>query len=169
MRSRELLARLDRLCLPPEPVTCPDLSLLSPEDYDRVMELFEKCENSIKGKQPTISSKELKDLQTLLEGLPTLGPDDRSAGPKIEVPGTLDQYWRYFHPGTSNCSFDNLGKVQRLRFVELCSRYGWKKGISLGGLRMCMIPLSDWHTDDKMEMQALLGKAAAYKEPTVLY
>jgi hypothetical protein len=38
MRCRQMLARLDRLDLPVETATYPDLSLLRAEDYDRLVE-----------------------------------------------------------------------------------------------------------------------------------
>ena len=42
MRSRQMLAKLDRLDVPSQEPECPDVSLLSPADQDRVFELFRK-------------------------------------------------------------------------------------------------------------------------------
>jgi hypothetical protein len=58
---------------------------LSPEDQDRVDELFGKLRDRDTGRESTISDKEIYDLRNLLASVPTLGPDDRLAGPKIEV------------------------------------------------------------------------------------
>ena len=42
MRSRQMLVKLDRLDLPSQEPKCPDISLLSPADQDRVFEQFRK-------------------------------------------------------------------------------------------------------------------------------
>src|SRR5271168_1205331 len=164
MRSREMLVKLNRLPLPPEPVTCPDISLLSPKDQDRVQELFDKIRDRETGSESTISDKELDELMKLLASVPRLGPDDRFAGPRIEVPDDFAFHWKWRQraAGWDFYSFEKLGKVETLRFAELCNRYKQRVGPKP---QDCMLPLEDWQTDDKAEIQALLDKAADYKEP----
>jgi hypothetical protein len=161
-------ARLNRLPIPPEEIKFPDISLLSPADQDRVEELYNKCGNASAGIGPVISVNELDELKKLLANLPLLGLDDRFGGPRIEVPRDLEFYWKWRQrtAGWDFYSFDRLGKVQTVRFVELCARYKNPVGI---GRQNRIIPLEEWETDDKAEMQALLDKAAACKEPIVLY
>jgi hypothetical protein len=162
MRARQMLAKLGGIRTSPARARCPDISLLSPADQDRVLELFRKNRNSINGVEPSITQKEFKELLRLIEDLPTLGPDDRFAGPKIEVPRGLERYWERSQPATGGrgYSFRNLGKVETLRFVELCNRNGADEHGSGLRLRDRMVPLAEWQSDDKAEMQAMLEKAA---------
>ena len=44
MRSRQMLAKLDRLDVPSQEPECPDISLLSPAAQDRVFEQFRKSQ-----------------------------------------------------------------------------------------------------------------------------
>lgn len=155
-----MLAKLGGIPMPSEPVRPPDISLLSPADQDRVVELFKKNRNSLNGVEPSITRKEFKELQMLLADLPTLGPNAKLAGPKIEVPRDLARYWQYSRAAPSGYSFWNLGKVETLRFVELCNSYGADEHGSGLKLRDRMIPLAEWQSDDKAEMQAMLEKAA---------
>ena len=69
MRSRHLLAKLDRLQVPNEEPKFPDISLLSPADQDRVFGLFEKNRDSLDGIEPKISANELDELEGLLTDL----------------------------------------------------------------------------------------------------
>ena len=66
------------------------------------------------------------EFDKLVRDLPLLGPNDPEQGPSIEVPGTLVRYWewRWQHPASSWRSHDfrKWGKVQTLRFVELCEQ-----------------------------------------------
>jgi hypothetical protein len=67
-------------------------------------------------------------------------------GPKIEVPRALDRYWSWVKrpAGGGGYRFDNLGKVEILRFVELCKSYSSDE--SLRGMRLIdrMLPLDEW-------------------------
>jgi hypothetical protein len=98
--------------LPAIEAGCPDLSLLTPGEQDRVWELFRKVRNSLQGVEPGITPKELRELQ-------------KFAGPKIEVPSALERYWSWVQrpAGGGGYRFDNLGKVETLRFVVLCKFY----------------------------------------------
>jgi hypothetical protein len=94
MRSRQMLVKLDRLDLPSQEPKCPDISLLSPAAQDRLFEQFRKNRNSPNEIEPTINRKVRDELERLLADLPILGPDDKPAGPKIEVPPCRDYGWR---------------------------------------------------------------------------
>jgi hypothetical protein len=157
-----MLAKLGGLRMPPERAKPPDISLLSPADQDRVVELFRKNRNSLNGVEPSITQKEFKELLRFTDDLPTLGPDDRFAGPKIEVRRDLKRYWGFIRPaaGGQGYFFENLGKVETLRFIELCDRYGAEQRGSGVRLRDRMVPLAEWQPDDKAEMEAMLEKAA---------
>jgi hypothetical protein len=148
-----MLVRLDRLDMPVKAKTCPDFSLLSAEDYDRV---FEAVKN-----RDSFTEEEIGALLALVSELPTLGPGDSPKGPEIEVPRSLEHYWQW-HLGTagwrSYSFWKNLGKVETLRFLELCTLYGWEEGQAL---KERMVPLAEWSPDDRAEMTALLDKAGA--------
>ena len=160
MRSRHLLAKLDRLRVPPEEPKFPDISLLSPADQDRVFGLFEKNRDSLDEIEPTkISTHELDELEGLLTDLPIIGPDDKPAGPKIEVPPALVHYWQWSQPASTwrHCDFWKLKAVQKIRLAELCRYYGWREGTSP---KATMLPLCDWTEQDRDEMTAFLDEAA---------
>jgi hypothetical protein len=152
-----MLAKLGKFRLPPEPETRPDFSLLSPADYDRVFQIVAKGRNAI-------SEKEGHDLIRLISGLPTLGPDGKPTGPKIEVPRLLEDYWQR-HLYTDRWRYfsfwKHLGKVETLRFLELCARYGWDENPGGKSLKERMVPLAEWNTEHRAEMSGLLDKAAA--------
>lgn len=162
MKSRQMLAKLGGIRMPSEPVRPPDISLLSAADQDRVVELFKKNRNSLNGVEPSITQKEFKELLRFIEDLPTLGPDARFAGPKIEVRRDLKRYWGFIRPaaGGQGYFFENLGKVETLRFIELCDQYGAEPRGSGVRLRDRMVPLAEWQPNDRAEMEAMLGKAA---------
>jgi hypothetical protein len=162
MRSRQMLARLDRLPKQPEAVEVPDISLLSPAAQDRVHELSGKFGDPDNGIEETISDRELKELERLFKDLPALGPNDKFAGPKIEVPRSLQCYWEWNQYAGSwrRYSFRNLGKVETLQFVELCTCYGWSKHLSPAQLKQHMTPLAEWQIKDKARMESMLEKAA---------
>jgi hypothetical protein len=63
--------------------------------------------------------------------------------------------------------FHKLGKVETLRFVELCKSYSSDE--SLRGMRLIdrMLPLDEWEPDDGAEMEAMLEKAARPHEPWI--
>ena len=79
MRAREMHNKLDRLSgsVDDGENTCPDISLLSPEDQDRAHELLEKIkgvENEqeflAKINENTITEAELRELSYLLTSFP---------------------------------------------------------------------------------------------------
>jgi hypothetical protein len=162
MRSRQMLIKLGGMRLPPIEVGCPDISLLTPEEQDRLWELAEKVNNTLEGLEPGITIDEFREAEGLLAKVPRLGPGETFAGPKIEVPRALQGYWAWVKPaaGGSGYRFRNLGKVETLRFVELCKYYSEDE--SRRGMRLVdrMLPLDEWQPDDKEEMEAMLEKAA---------
>ena len=164
-----MLIKLGGLHLPAIEEGCPDLSLLTPEEQDRVWELGKLVRNSLQGFEPGFTPKELRELQGLLAKVPTLGPGEKFAGPKIEVPRALERYWSWVKrpAGGGGYRFDNLGKVETLRFVELCKSYSSDE--SLRGMPLIdrMLPLDEWEPDDGAEMEAMLEKAARPHESWV--
>ena len=169
MRSRQMLIKLGGLHLPPLEAGCPDLTLLTPEEQDRVWELAKKGNNTLEGLEPGITMDEFRELEGLLAKVPRLGPGETFAGPKIGVPRALYHYWRWVKPaGGSGYRFRNLGKVETLRFVELCKHYSEDE--SLRGMRLIdrMLPLDEWQPDHKAEMEAMLEKAARPQESWLL-
>ena|ERR1700691_2159453 len=107
MRSREMHNKLDRLSgsVDGDEQTCPDISLLSPEDQDRVHELLEKIRGAAEErdffaniKESTITEAELRELSDLLDDLPSLGPGDRFKGPSYSIPYQLCDYFTHFLP-----------------------------------------------------------------------
>lgn len=104
------------------------------------------------------------EFDKLVRDLPLLGPNDPEQGPSIEVPGTLVRYWewRRQHPASSWRSHDfrKWGKVQTLRFVELCEQYGFKRGADTP-VKAQMLPLHEWAAGDRSELQEMLDMAAS--------
>jgi hypothetical protein len=155
MRARGMMAKLDRLPIREE-VKLWDLSLLSPEDQDRAKDLVDLIQAT-----PDIEAKGVKaaliEFENLVEGLPLLGGNDRRQGPEIEVPRSLELYWRWRQKASEYRYywFHQLKKVQILRFVELCEQYGYREG-STGE----MAPIDEWETDDREELSELLNIAA---------
>ena len=105
MRAREMHNKLDRLSgsVDDGEHTCPDISLLSPEDQDRAHELFEKIEGVeneqeflAKINENTITEAELRELSYLFDELPQLGPGDGFKGPSYEIPLELCSYFTQF-------------------------------------------------------------------------
>lgn len=159
MRSRQMLVKLDRLDVPSQEPECPDVSLLSPADQDRVFELFRKYRNSPNQIGPTINRKVRDELEGLLADLPIIGPDDKPAGPKIEVPPALVHYWQWSQSASTWRHYDfwKLKAVQKIRLAELCRCYGWREGTSP---KATMLPLSEWAEQDRNEMTAFLDEVA---------
>jgi hypothetical protein len=156
---------LRRLHLPPLEAGCSDISLLTPEEQDRVSELAKKVHNTLQGVEPSITPEETRELEGLFAKVPRLGPGETFAGPKIAVPRALESYWRWVKRAKgSSYRFSNLGKVETLRFVELCKYYSEDE--SLRGMRLIdrMLPLDEWQADDKAEMEGMLEKAARPSE-----
>jgi hypothetical protein len=56
--------------------------------------------------------------------------------------------------------FRKWGKVQTLRFVELCEQYGFKRGADTP-VKAQMLPLHAWPARDGAELQEMLDVAAA--------
>jgi hypothetical protein len=138
-----------------------DLSLLSPEQQDRVDELSRVIMES-----KDLHSKSLDtvfaEFDQLVRDLPRLGPNDLAQGPLIEVPGALARHWEFQH-GASKWrphDFGKLGKVQTLRFVELCEKYGFTDGTETP-VKAQMLPLHGWPSGDRAELQHLLDIAAS--------
>jgi hypothetical protein len=162
MRSREMLKKLDRLSVDTtEDETVPDIWLLAPKDQDRVHELFAKLGDP-EGRDQTITPDEEQELCGMLDGLPVLGPDDRSAGPDLEVPKELQFYWTWSQPadGWRPYDFHRLKCVQKVRFAELCAQYGYKKGMSNVEVKQNLAHLSQWLKDDQLAMIGLLQAAS---------
>jgi hypothetical protein len=163
------MTKLDRLPTRKEEVKIPDFSLLSPAEQDRAHELLSLIGSTedadLESLEPT-----LIEFRTLVEGLPMLGEHDPEQGPSIEVPDGLRKYWTWGQkaPEWRHYSFSNLGKVQTLRFVELCREYGYGGGEDHSGrkdfmgvrVKDQMMPLAEWDPADRTEMAALLDVAA---------
>jgi hypothetical protein len=152
--------KLDRLLVDTteEDEMVPDISLLAPEDQDRVQELFAKLGDP-EGRDRTITPDEEQELCGMLDGLPVLGPEDRSAGPNLEIPKELQFYWTWSQPadGWRSYDFHRLKCVQKVRFAELCAQYGYKPGMSV---KQNLAHLSQWLKDDQFEMIGLLQAAS---------
>jgi hypothetical protein len=157
VRSRDMMAKLDRLPTRKEEVKVWDFSLLSPAEQDRASELMR-----LLGDAEDIEAESLEpiimEFNALVADLPMLGEDDPEQGPTIGVPYDLAQYWTWSQRASEwrHYSFNALGKVQTLRFVELCREYGY----GTGPVKEQMIPLAEWDADDRAEMAALLDIAA---------
>ena len=108
---------------------------------------------------PTINRKVRDELERLLADLPILGPDDKPAGPKIEVPPALVHYWQWNQSTSTWRHYDfwKLKAVQKIRLAELCRYYGWREGTSP---KATMLPLSEWAEQDRNEMTAFLDEVA---------
>jgi hypothetical protein len=164
MRSREMLNKLDKLSTPVENDrgNCPDISLLSPEQQDRVHELFAKIGRTDDGDWDcTITPAEIHELRNLLDGLPLCDKDQGFAGPNLEIPWTLCYHftllkWREQNrQAWPSDNFHDLKAVQKVRFVELCRRYGWDGGAPHG-----IVSFSQWQPEDEAEIRSLLDDAA---------
>ena len=101
--------------LPVTEAGCPDLSLLTPQEQDRVWELSIKRRNSLQGVEPGVTPEELREVQGLLAKVPILRPGEKFSGPRIEVPRALNRYWHWVKPTGCGYRFDNLGKAETLR------------------------------------------------------
>jgi hypothetical protein len=82
MRARQMLNKLDRLGAPVEEPKWPDLTVLSPADQDRVLDLFQKNRNSLRGLQPGISVEEFEELQAFLAIVPMKRLDEPPSLPR---------------------------------------------------------------------------------------
>jgi len=138
MRAREMNNKLDKLWASgdDDEQTCPDISLLSPEDQDRVHEILAKFEGA-KGEhelwariqENIVTEVEFREIINLWAELPRLGPGDGFKGPSYAIPLELRSYFTHFrrrenegvHP---QFDFHKLKLAQKVRFVELCRKYG---------------------------------------------
>jgi hypothetical protein len=184
MRAREMHNKLDKLSgsVDDDEHTCPDISLLSPEDQDRVHEILAKFkgakgeqEISAKIEENVVTVAELNEMFGLWAGLPRLGPGDGFRGPSYEIPPHLCSYFTHFrrrenegvHP---QFDFPKLKAVQKVRFVELCRKYGWQGEYpDPVRHRRCnhwkhrdsvrLLPFSEWDPEDETELRSLLDVA----------
>jgi hypothetical protein len=166
MRARDMMTKLDRLPTKEEEYRIPDFSLLSPADQDRANELLHQLHDDDGGDG---FEEQRAEFWGLMEGLPLVGRNDPDGGPLIEVPHQLRSYWMWSQRAAKwrNFSFNNLGKVQTLRFVELCREYGYVEddpelscGDNVRRLKASMVPLADWEPDDRVEIGRMLDVAA---------
>jgi hypothetical protein len=150
MRSRSMLRRLDRIA-PDEKKErlLRDLSVLSPWEYDRFMDLAENVYS--------LSLEEQRELVALLGKCPVQTDQDKIKIP-IKISRTLAHYWEYRNgvSGWRSYEFHRLRMAERERFLALCTRYGWEDGFSV---KDRMAPLEQWDPDDQEEIQALLDLA----------
>jgi hypothetical protein len=177
--------KLDRLSVPFEDGEdmAPDISLLSPEDQDRVHEVLAKLDGATgeqeicaKIKENLVTVAELNEMFGLWVGLPRLGPGEGFKGPSYSIPDQLSDYFTDFLRRENGkgvlprFDFCKLKLVQNVRVVELCRKYGWegeypnpdrhrgwkhrKRGDSLG-----LLQLSEWDPDDEAELRSLLDVA----------
>jgi hypothetical protein len=111
------------------------------------------------GRDRTITPDEEQELCGMLDGLPVLGPEDRSAGPNLEIPKELQFYWTWSQPadGWRSYDFHGLKCVQKVRFAELCAQYGYKPGMSV---KQNLAHLNQWLKGDQLEMIGLLQAAS---------
>jgi hypothetical protein len=177
MRAREMHNKLDKLSVPSEDDehTCPDISLLSPEDQDWVDEMFEKIRAAKDEVENVITDAEARKLVDLLNELPVLGRDDKFAGPDLDIPREIEMHFtlaKWHEEGKHHWpSFDffrKLKAVPKVRFVELCRKYGWRGEYPRDRSRRFesgrwgipgLLPLSQWDPEDEAELRSLLDVA----------
>jgi hypothetical protein len=171
MRSREMHNKLDRLSPPAEDDehSFPDISLLSPEDQDWVHAMFGKLS------EESISEVDLRKLLHLLDILPLRGPDEKFKGPDLDIPREIETHFQLFkwheegRHRWPRFNFYKLKAVQKVRFVELCRRYGWEGEYPRSRARHYfepgrwgipnLVPLSEWNPEDEAELRSLLDLA----------
>src|ERR1700730_16654165 len=143
MRSRTMLRRLDRIApMAEEPL--PDLSVLLPSEYDRFMDL---------AKADSLSDAELQEAEALLGKCPTHLKVTRFWYPKsLEYSKIIGG-----HRG------DPTAPIRLSGSVSLDYAPGtWEEGISR--LKSRMVPLDEWHPDDRAEIKSLLDLADSRNE-----
>ena len=145
----------------PKEESVPDISLLSPEQQDRYQELADK----LLADESSITPAEVKELNQLLKGLPLVGPHDKFGGPDLEIPDCLAFHFKWTEQRGKFpyrfYDFRRLKAVQKVRFVELCRKYGWSDGQNV---RRTLPRLYEWSPDDRAEMNGLLDAAAEAHE-----
>jgi hypothetical protein len=172
MRAREMHNKLDKLSVPFEDdeYTCPDISLLSPEDQDWVHEMFAKIRADEDGIENCISPAEARKLSDLLAGLPVLDQCEGFKGPDLEIPNELKYYFellKWHEEGRHHwprVDFYKLKAVQKVRFVELWQgelpRDRSRENTALGRRGIPgLLPLSQWDPEDEAELRSLLEEA----------
>jgi hypothetical protein len=167
MRSREMHNKLDRLSgsADDDEQTCPDISLLSPEDQDRVYDVLAKLDGatgeqeiSAKIEENVVTVAELNEMFGLWTELPRLGPGEGFTGPNYTIPLNLERHFRYFNS-------HRLKVTQKVRLVELCRKYGWEgeyptprgtteKSFKRGNTAQ-ILPLNEWDSEDEAELRSL--------------
>jgi hypothetical protein len=136
-------------------------SLLSPEKQDRVDELSDLILASEDIRAKSLDTV-FAEFHMLVRDLPLLGPDDLRQGPLIAVPRELADYWQRQQPLANwrHLAFYKLSKVQTLRFVELCEKYGFTDGTDTP-VKEQMVPLHALQSGDHADLQHLLDIAAS--------
>jgi hypothetical protein len=142
-----MLRRLNRIAqAQSEEVSLPNLSALTPWEYDRLLDLMRQV---VAAKVAT--SAELEEIDALWGKCPPRTGNETFA--PVEIPNGLERYWRYSSGplGWRPYHFSRLKMVERLRVVELCNQYGWDDdGI---------VPLHLWESNDAEEMRVFLDLA----------
>lgn len=116
-------------------------------------------------------------MSDLFAELPQLGPGDRFKGPSYEIPLELCSYFTHFlrreNEGQVQPQFEfhKLKVVEKVRFVELCRKYGWEGEYPRDYSRHYftsgrwgipgLLPLSQWEPDDEAELRSLMDVAQA--------
>jgi hypothetical protein len=146
MRSRTMLRRLDRIApAEAEDQSLPNLSVLSPWEYDRLMDLIDRIAAK------SLSPAESQELVALWGKCPVRTDGDRFV--PVEIPRGSEKCWQ-FRDGASQWrpyNFDRLRMTERERYLALCAKYR--------GESRRMVPLEQWDPDDRVEMRALLDLA----------
>jgi hypothetical protein len=173
--------KLDRLSgsVDDDEHTCPDISLLSPEDQDRVHGVLAKLEGATgeheiraKVEENVVTVAELREMFDLWAELPRLGPGDSFKGPSYAIPLELCSYFTHFHRRENEgvhpqFDFHKLKAVEKVRFVELCRKYGWEGEYPNADRRrgrlhrdpVRLVALSQWDPEDEAELRSLLDVA----------
>ena len=103
----------------------------------------------------------IEELNQLLKSLPLLGPHDQFTGPDLEIPDALVFHFKWTEQMGKRSyqfyDFRHLKAVQKVKFVELCRKYGWS---DRGNARRALQRLSEWSPADRAEMTGLLDAAA---------
>ena len=95
--------------------------------------------------------------------LPMAANAQLSGPPTAEdVTRELARYWEFQHGASKWRSLDfyKLGKVQTLRLLELCEKYGFTDGTETP-VKAQMLPLQAWPSGHRAELQRLLEMAAS--------
>jgi hypothetical protein len=179
MRAREMNNKLDKLWASDnDEQTCPDISLLSPQDQDRVHEILAKIKDVkdehefwARIQENIVTQVELREVLDLWEELPILGPGDGFKGPSYGIPLELCSHFRRRENEGVHAQFDfhKLKLVQKVRFVELCRKYGWEgeypRDRSRNYFKLAkwgipgLLPLSQWDPEHEAELRSLLDVA----------